>query len=284
MVPFVRPFFHEIFDITNENLRFSSKKFWLLCYHKLPMSAIVVIPARYNSLRFPGKSLALINNKTMIRHVYERAKCAREIKEVFIATDDERIKREVINFNGKFCMTSKEHKSGTDRIAEAIDEIQRHGFSLLEDDTVINLQGDEPLVNPSLLEQLAIEMSSKSINMATFAREIEKKEDIENPNIVKVVFDKERYALYFSRSPIPYQRNNYKVYKHIGLYGYRKDFLKYFTKLSPSPLELSEGLEQLRVLENGFKIKIIVTEIDTIGVDTPEDIERVENWIKNLSL
>ncbi|MCX8069030.1 MAG: 3-deoxy-manno-octulosonate cytidylyltransferase [Thermodesulfovibrionales bacterium] len=248
------------------------------------MSAIVVIPARFDSVRFQGKPLALINGKTMIRHVFERAKKASNIEEVFVATDDERIAKEVLSFGGQVCITSRDHKSGTDRIAEAIVEIEKKGFLSSGNDIVINLQGDEPLIYPPLLEQIVDTMENTSIDMVTFAKLIDNAEDIENANIVKVVFDLNSYALYFSRSPIPFQRKRYKVYKHIGLYGYRKEFLKVFTSLMASPLEIAEGLEQLRALENGFKIKVLTTDRDTIGVDTPEDIERVEKWIKNSSL
>lgn len=248
------------------------------------MSAIVVIPARYDSIRFPGKPLALINGKTMIRHVYERAKEASKIKDVFVATDDERIVKEVINFGGNYCYTSKGHRSGTDRIAEALKEIEKKGYLKDEKDIIVNLQGDEPLIHPPLLDYLAEQMTVGSLLMATFAKLVENEEDIANPNIVKVVFDKNYDALYFSRCPIPFQRNNYKVYKHIGLYGYSKDFLRQFTSLEPTPLETAEGLEQLRALENGFKIRILITDRETIGVDNPEDIERVEKWIKNTSL
>ncbi len=248
------------------------------------MSALVVIPARYNSVRFPGKPLAIIAGKSMIRHVYERAKAASHIKEVFVATDDYRIYSAVEEFGGIACMTSDKHLSGTDRVAEALEKIDTLGYSLREEDVVINVQGDEPLIDPKLIDELALLMSQATMPMATFAKPIYKKMEIENPNVVKVVFDMQKDALYFSRSPIPFQRGDARYYKHIGIYGYRKGFLKKLTSLPQTPLEQSEQLEQLRAIENGYKIRIAITESETLGVDVPEDIERVEKWIKNSSL
>ncbi len=248
------------------------------------MSAIVLIPARYGSVRFPGKPLAKISGKPMIQHVYERASSAKAIRDVFVATEDNRVYDTVRSFGGNVIMTSDRHRSGTDRIAEAIERLEDTGYYLSEEEVIINVQGDEPLVSPILIDNLAIIMSSQDLLMSTLAKLIEAKEDIENPNVVKVVFDRTMDALYFSRSPIPYQRKQTGYYKHIGIYAYRKDFLRHFTTLPPGNLEQTEQLEQLRALEHGYKIRVVLTGLDTIGVDTPEDIERVEDWIRNSSL
>lgn len=248
------------------------------------MSAIVVIPARYSSVRFPGKPLAKISGKYMIQHVYEKAKAAKTIEEVFVATEDNRIYDAVESFGGRACMTSGHHQSGTDRITEAIVKIEGLGYCLKGADVIINVQGDEPLIDPLVIDNIASVMSDSRLSMSTLAKLIEDRGEIENPNVVKVVFDRYMDAIYFSRSPVPYQRNRARYYKHIGVYAYRKDFLRVFTALPPSPLEQSEQLEQLRALENGFKIRVLITETETIGVDIPEDIERVEKWIKNTSL
>lgn len=241
------------------------------------MSAIVIIPARFESTRFPGKPLAKILDKAMIQHVYERAICAKGIDKVFIATDDNRIVDVVKGFTEDVLMTSKQHKTGTDRIAEAVDII---GY-LKDDDIVVNVQGDEPTISPLMIESLVNAMKKDNVNMATLARLIDDLKDVENTNVVKVVFDRDFNALYFSRCPIPYNRNKGNHYKHIGIYAFKKSFLINFTRLPEGIIEKTECLEQLRALENGYKIKVVLTDKDTIGVDTPQDIERAEEWIRN---
>ena len=232
---------------------------------------IIVIPARYGSTRFVGKPLADINGKTMIYHVYQRAKKAKCVDDVIVATDDKRIKNAVEKFNGKAVMTSKEHRSGTDRVAEVAESI--------ETDIIVNVQGDEPLINPKAIEQAVMPLiEDKGIVMSTLMTKITKSIEYEDPNTVKVVTDKEGFALYFSRSLIPYPRGKQRlnVYKHIGVYVYRKDFLIRFAAMPQTPLEQTEGLEQLRVLEHGFKIKVVETDYDSISVDTPRDLEVVK--------
>ena len=235
---------------------------------------IIVIPARYESTRFEGKPLAEINGKTMIYHVYQRSKEVKCVDDVIVATDDERIKNAVEEFNGKVMMTSKEHKSGTDRIAEVAKKVDA--------DIIVNVQGDEPLINPKAIEQAVIPLiGDKSIRMCTLMTKITKEAEYNDTNIVKVVADKEGFALYFSRSLIPYpmEKEHLKVYKHIGIYVYRKDFLLELAGMQQTPLESIECLEQLRVLENGFKIKVIETDYDSISVDTPRDLEVIKRII-----
>lgn len=244
------------------------------------MSSIVIIPARYESTRFPGKPLANILGKPMIQHVYERSVCAKGIDKVFIATDDIRIRDAVRVFTDNVLMTSNIHLSGTDRIAEAVSIIG----NLDDDDIIVNVQGDEPLVAPSMIEALVDVMKQGNYMMSTLARLIDDENDIENTNVVKVVFDRTYNALYFSRCPIPYNRTKGIYHKHLGIYAYKKSFLINFTKLSAGILEKTECLEQLRALEHGYNIKIAITDKNTIGVDTPQDIERVEKWIRNSSL
>lgn len=251
------------------------------------MVTICLIPARYGSTRFPGKPLAILKNKPIIQHVYERAKSSKLIDDVFIATDDNRILHTVESFGGKAIMTSSEHPSGTDRIAEAVDKLLKEGYNLQESSIIINLQGDEPLIKGEMIDQLIDLMKSEDNLIGTLAKQIEKEEDFLNPNIVKVVFDKKGYALYFSRSPIPFDRekfiegfshNNF-MYKHIGIYGFTLKILKNFVNLPQSRLEKIESLEQLRALENGIKIKIGITEFDSFGIDTPYDLEVAEKCL-----
>ncbi|MCX8027482.1 MAG: 3-deoxy-manno-octulosonate cytidylyltransferase [Thermodesulfovibrionales bacterium] len=244
------------------------------------MLAIVIIPARYQSTRFPGKPLAKILNKPMIQHVYEKSVCARGIDMVYVATDDDRIYDTVKSFTDNVLMTSSKHETGTDRIAEAASIIN----SLTDDDIIINVQGDEPVVSPLMIESLVDAMKQDGHKMATIARQIQNHDDIENTNVVKVVFDKDYNALYFSRCPIPFNRKKGIYFKHIGIYAYNRSFLFRFTGLPKGVLEETECLEQLRALEHGYKIRIVLTDEDTIGVDTPQDIERVEKWIRNSSL
>jgi len=255
------------------------------------MVTICVIPARYGSTRFPGKPLAFLKNKPIIQHVYERAKSSKMIDEVFVATDDSRILHTVESFGGKAIMTSSKHPSGTDRIAEAVDKLLQEGYNLQESSIVINLQGDEPLIKKEMIDQLIDLMKNENDSIGTLAKRIEKEDDFFNPNIVKVVFDKKGYALYFSRSPIPFDRekfikgfskNNF-MYKHIGIYGYNVKILKNFVGLPMSRLEEIESLEQLRALENGIKIKVGLTEYDSFGIDTPEDLEVAEKCLNTYS-
>ncbi len=230
-----------------------------------------VIPARYESVRFPGKPLALICGKPMIQYVYERCQRAVMLDQLIVATDDTRIYDTVTVFGGNAVMTSARHASGTDRIAEAV--------QAMDCDLVINIQGDEPLIDPSIIDGLASMMlNDSSIVMATPIVQGSSEDERDNPNIVKVVCDKNGFALYFSRSVIPFVRDKEpeKWYKHIGLYGYKKNFLVQFVKLPQSYLERAEKLEQLRALENGYRIKTLVTDYDGMGVDTPADLEEVE--------
>ena len=239
------------------------------------MRKVIIIPARYGSTRFPGKPLAMLWDKPIIQHVYERA-IASDIKEVYVATDDERIYETVINFGGKAIMTSKEHSCGTERIAEASSIL-----GLSEEDLIINLQGDQPLFRPEFFSLLITPLLlSSDIVMATLATPIKDPKDLKDPNKVKVVLDKEGRALYFSRSPIPYFRppGSEPVYlKHIGVYAYKKKFLDKFIKLPKGTLEEAEKLEQLRVLEYGYKIGVNIIPVDIPEVDTPEDLEAIKN-------
>ena len=243
------------------------------------MKIVAFIPARYESTRFPGKPLALIAGKPMIQHVYRRSEECPDLDQVYVATDDSRIFECVSGFGGKAIMTDKNHLSGTDRIAEAVKNI-----NLQKKDIVVNIQGDQPVFHPSIISDLIGPLKeSQNINMTTLIKKIKDDRDLHNPNHVKVVIDNNGYALYFSRFPIPFCRDkkfDAIHYKHLGLYAYRKDFLLLFTELRHGILEESEKLEQLRVLEHGFKIKTVETTFDSIEVDTPGDIDIVE---KNLS-
>ncbi|MFP4016407.1 MAG: 3-deoxy-manno-octulosonate cytidylyltransferase [Halanaerobiales bacterium] len=239
------------------------------------MKIAAIIPARYESTRFPGKPLAAIKGKPMIEHVFNRVKDIEEIDEVIVATDDKRIMERVKAFGGTAVMTSKELSSGTDRIAEAAAD--------MDVDIVVNVQGDEPLLNQEMVKE-AIQpfYEDATIVMSTLKKEIIDKEDINNPNVVKVVTDKNDNAIYFSRNPIPYPRNEGAIYyKHIGLYVYNKQFLIEYSQLEQTPLEKSESLEQLRVLENAYKIRVVETKYNSIGVDVPEDIIKVEKIMNN---
>ncbi len=237
------------------------------------MKTIIIIPARYASTRFPGKPLADIGGMTMIQRVYEQAVKSGVAKKVVVATDDERIFAHVKDFLGEVVMTSATHKSGTDRCFEALEKTGE------EYDVIINLQGDEPFVQPEQLHKLAECFSDSNCKIATLIKKIKNEEDIENPNVVKLVKDINNYALYFSRRAIPYNRekeNSPTYFKHLGLYAYRAETLKEITSLQPSSLELAESLEQLRWLENGYKIKVAETELESIAIDTPLDLKRAE--------
>ncbi|MCP4665102.1 MAG: 3-deoxy-manno-octulosonate cytidylyltransferase [Deltaproteobacteria bacterium] len=239
------------------------------------MKTFAFIPARYASTRFPGKPLAPIAGKPMIQHVYERALACPELEGVYVATDDERISASVQEFGGKVIMTGKDHRSGTDRISEAARSV-----GLKHDDLIINIQGDQPLFHPSIVTQLIKPFEEDpSILMATLKCRIRDGEDMGNLNHVKVVTDNQGFAIYFSRLPIPFHRDGEtgKVYyKHLGFYAFRMDFLQEFTRLPQGVLESAEKLEQLRALEHGFKIKVTETTFDSIEVDVPDDVRKVE--------
>ena len=235
------------------------------------MKSICVIPARYSSTRLPGKPLKDICGKPMICRVWERASRAKSVAEVIVATDDERIIQAVENNSGRAIMTRADHKTGTDRLAEVAEKFP-------DVDVIVNVQGDEPLIESSLIDELIAEfVADDDLQMATVATELTDADEMNNPNNVKVVLDRYNDALYFSRSLIPYPRNagNAKVFKHIGIYAYRRQFLIDYAKMEPTPLEKSESLEQLRALENGFKIRVIKSDCRFVGVDTEEDLKLV---------
>ncbi|HEX2786699.1 MAG TPA: 3-deoxy-manno-octulosonate cytidylyltransferase [Ignavibacteria bacterium] len=239
------------------------------------MKVLGVIPARYGSTRFPGKALADINGKPMIQWCYESSLKSKLIDKLIVATDDKRIFDAVKRFGGEVVMTSRKHRSGTDRIAEAAKKFKC--------DIVVNIQGDEPFIDYRIIDK-AIDALKKdrTVQVSTAARKITDKKEINNPNNVKVVFDDEFRALYFSRSAIPFNRDSLKnvsYYKHYGLYVYRKNYLMKITKMPESRLEKTEKLEQLRVLENGGKIKIVLTNKDSISIDTSEDLKGVKKWL-----
>lgn len=243
------------------------------------MDVIGVIPARYSSTRFEGKVLVDILGKPMLQHVWERAKRALLLDDLIIACDDERVAKVASGFGAKVIITAKEHPSGTDRIVEVINPIDVK--------VVINIQADEPLVHPTMIDSLAsVLLDNSSLYIATLMKAIEDPDVINNPNVVKVVIDKNNFALYFSRSPIPFHSQNSDIklpvyFKHIGLYGYTKDFLFTYKNQPSAYLERVECLEQLRVLEEGFRIKVIETKYDTVGVDTPQDLEKVKEYLSD---
>ena len=235
------------------------------------MKSICVIPARYSSTRLPGKPLRNICGVPMICRVWQRASRAESVADVIVATDDERIFQAVENYSGRAIMTRADHKTGTDRLAEVAEKFP-------DADVIVNVQGDEPLIEPSLIDELVAEFARDAeLQMATVATELTDADEMKNPNNVKVVLDRYNDALYFSRSLIPYPRNagNAKVFKHIGIYAYRRQFLIDYAKMEPTPLEKSESLEQLRALENGFKIRVIKSSCRFVGVDTEEDLQLV---------
>ncbi len=241
------------------------------------MKIIGIIPARFASTRFPGKPLALIGNKTMIQRVIEQAEKATTLADVLVATDDERIFSLVDRLGKKAILTSPEHPSGTDRCLEAWLKTDQSA------DAIVNIQGDEPFVLPEQIDTLAQRIRQPEVDIATLALPITDQETLFNPNKVKVIFDKNRRAIYFSRQAIPYQKStdaqiwvqHYPYYKHMGLYAYKSQILKSLCTLPPSPLEMAESLEQLRWLENGYSIHIDTTNKETPAIDTPEDLEKV---------
>ncbi len=253
----------------------------LLVSGHMSLRTLGVIPARFAAQRFPGKPLALIAGRPLIEHVYRQAKAAHSLDDVIVATDDTRILEAVESFGGTAILTSPDCVSGTDRVAEAAQEVQC--------DYVVNIQGDEPLMRPEMIDQLVDGIcSDRSCQMATLARVIESVDALDNPDIVKVVIGMDGRALYFSRSPIPYVRDAINpdarlqqglghFYKHLGIYAFQKAFLLEYVGLDQSPLEQTEKLEQLRALEHGVGIKVLITPHDSVGVDRPEDVVVVEN-------
>ena len=241
------------------------------------MKILGIIPARYGSTRFPGKPLVDIDGKTMIQRVYEQAKQTTLLSDVVVATDDELIFNEVNRFNGKVVMTSNVHQSGTDRCAEVINKLTESY------DVIINIQGDEPFIDPKQITQLCNCFLDEKTQIATLIKKIDNPTELFNENKVKVTFGANHFAIYFSRNAIPFFRgeerenwlNKHDYYKHIGIYGYKTEILIKITALKPSSLELTEGLEQLRWLENGFNIKVAETELEAISIDTPEDLKKI---------
>lgn len=243
------------------------------------MNTLCVIPARFASTRLPGKPLADIAGKPMIVRVYQQASKARRLTGVIAAVDDERVYEAVVSNGGRAMMTAKDHPTGTDRLAEV-------AAAHPEAELIINVQGDEPMIEPAIIDELAAAFDDDpDLQMATVKSPMKSQADINNPNNVKVVTDKNGYALYFSRSPLPYFRENtgMTVYKHIGIYAYKRDFLLEYAKMMPTQLEQTESLEQLRALENGYKIKVIETDYHFVGVDTPEDLAAVNAAYQKLS-
>ena len=244
------------------------------------MKFIGIIPARYASTRFPGKPLALLGGKPVIQHVYE--KVAAVLEAAYVATDDERIYDVVKSFGGQVVMKRTDHKSGTDGIEEAIEKIGG------EWDVVVNVQGDEPFVAKSQLDTICHCFDDPTTQIATLGKPFESMEAVQNPNSPKIIVDNMGFAMYFSRSVIPYVRGkeksswltHYPFLKHLGIYAYRKDVLRQVTQLPQSSLEIAESLEQLRWLQNGFKIKVGTTDVETVGIDTPQDLERAEEFLK----
>jgi 3-deoxy-manno-octulosonate cytidylyltransferase (CMP-KDO synthetase) len=247
---------------------------------------IAVIPARYGSTRFPGKALADIKGRPMIQWVHDRTRRSRLINRVIVATDDERIVNAVKSFGGEAMMTSPYHATGTDRIAEVAKS--------LDCDIVVNVQGDEPLIRPEMIDEaIAPLVQDSSIPMGTLCRKIEDRDEAFDPNVVKVVFDKNGFALYFSRAPIPWDRDAWAgkgswkelslegpLYKHIGLYVYRRDFLLDYATMPRTELETAEKLEQLRALVNGHRIKLVITRYESFGVDIPDDLGKILNRLE----
>ena len=244
------------------------------------MKFMAIIPARYASTRFPGKPLAVLGGKTVIQRVYEQV--SRLLDEVYVATDDERIFQCVEAFGGRAVMTRSDHKSGTDRIEEAAEKIGSDA------DVIINVQGDEPFIQPSQIETLMKLFDAPETQIGTLGKPFESIEAVENPNSPKIVTDNRGFALYFSRSVIPYIRGKeqqewfgaYPFLKHLGIYAYRREVLHEVTQLPQSSLEKAESLEQLRWLQNGYRIRVGLTNIETVGIDTPEDLQKAEEFLK----
>jgi len=251
------------------------------------LKVTVIIPARYASTRFEGKPLAMLLGKPMIQHVFERSLEAKAVDRVIVATDDDRIFDAVKSFGGEAVMTSASHACGTDRLAEVA--------AGLDSDLIVNVQGDEPLIYPQMIESAVDALIDAPLaSMSTLKYKITDVVDINSPSVVKVVVDRDDFALYFSRHAVPFNRDGVNkdgvggsdmpvYYKHVGLYVYRRNFLMKFAKMESTPLERAEKLEQLRALENGFRIKVVTTEYDTIGVDEPQDLIKAEEILKEIS-
>lgn len=246
------------------------------------MKFVIIIPARYQSSRFPGKPLAVLGGKPVIQRVYDQAKSV--LPDVWVATDDDRIFKAVEKFGGNAVMTREDHKSGTDRIQEAAEKIGG------DFDVIINIQGDEPFVQPSQIETLMHLFDDSQTQIGTLGKPFDVSngmENVDNPNSPKIVTDLRGFALYFSRSVIPYVRGkehdvwheNFPYLKHLGVYAYKKDVLKEVTSLPQSSLEMAESLEQLRWLENGYRIRVGKTDVETVGIDTPEDLQKAEEFL-----
>lgn len=243
------------------------------------MKILGIIPARYASTRFPGKPLVYINGKSMIQRVYEQALESKLLNEIVIATDDARIQQHALEFGAKVVMTDPQHASGTDRCAEIISKLEKMP------DVVINIQGDEPFIQPEQIDLLCSSFENKSVQIGTLIKRIESDVELFNHNVVKAVVNKRSEAIYFSRQPIPYNRNfpenewlkHQIYYKHIGIYGYRSKTLLEITRLEKSNLEVAESLEQLRWIENGYAIHAGITTLESVGIDTPDDLKKVEN-------
>ncbi len=239
------------------------------------MKIIGIIPARYASSRFPGKPLAMIGGKSMINRVYEQVKKCEQLSDVYVATDNQTIYNHVVNFGGKAVMTGTEHLSGTDRCFEALQIIEKENDTTF--DITVNIQGDEPFINPNQINQVVSLFQNSDTDIATLIKKIDEDEEVNNTNVVKVVTSNTGKALYFSRAAIPFQRDKENAekptyYKHIGMYAYKNNVLEKLVKLKPSMLELSESLEQLRWLENGHTIYTAVTDYENKGIDTYEDL------------
>ena len=243
------------------------------------MKFMAIIPARYASTRFPGKPLAVLGGKTVIQRVYEQVSSV--LSEVYVATDDERIYQCVESFGGRAVMTRTDHKSGTDRIQEAVEKIGTDA------DVIINVQGDEPFIQPSQVETLMHLFDASETQIGTLGKPFESLEAVENPNSPKIVTDVRGFAMYFSRSVIPFIRGveradwfgQYPFLKHLGIYAYRRNVLAEVTRLPQGQLEKAESLEQLRWLENGYRIRVGLTDVETVGIDTPADLERAEQFL-----
>lgn len=243
------------------------------------MKFTAVIPARYASTRFPGKPLAILGGKTVIQRVYEQA--ASVLSEVYVATDDERILSAVEAFGGRAVMTRADHKSGTDRIEEAVEKTGTQA------DVIINVQGDEPFIQPSQIKTLMALFDDPQTQIGTLGKRFDSMDAVNNPNSPKIVTDHRGFALYFSRSVIPFIRgvesdewlSHYPFLKHLGVYAYRREVLAEVTRLPQGQLEKAESLEQLRWLENGYRIRVGLTDVETVGIDTPADLERAEQFL-----
>lgn len=248
---------------------------------KQPLKFIAIIPARYASTRFPGKPLAMLGGKPVIQRVYEQV--TRVLPEAWVATDDERIRQAVDAFGGHVVMTRANHKSGTDRIEEAAEKINTDA------DVIVNIQGDEPFIQPAQIEEVCRQFDDPTTQIATLGKPFTTMDAVDNPNSPKIVNDVRGFALYFSRSVIPFVRgeehatwlDHFPYLKHLGIYAYRRDVLREVTQLPQSPLEKAESLEQLRWLQNGYRIRVGLTDVETVGIDTPADLERAEEFLKS---